>query len=91
MMIEKNIIPKLSSTISVWLTSVYKNQHLETLQILLQISYHCTVQSVHKQWGQSRVEQEYWHEHRHCSHLLSGEDWQWNITNRIHHGHYRQA
>ena len=36
----------------------------------------CTVQSVHKQWGQSRVEQEYWHKHKHCSQLLSGEDWQ---------------
>ena len=57
------------------------------------ITYHCTVQSVNNQWGQSRVEQEYWHKHRHCSQLLSGEDWQWNITNSIciHHGHYWQA
>ena len=27
---------------------------------------HCTVQSVHKQWGQSRVKQEYLYECRYC-------------------------
>ena len=35
------------------------------------ITYHCTAQSVNNQWGQSRLEQEYWHEHRHYSHLYS--------------------
>ena len=29
---------------------------------------------------QSGIEQEYWHERQHCSHLLSGDDWQWQTA-----------
>ena len=29
-----------------------------------------------------RIEQVYWHEHRHCSQLLLGDDWQGSIDTR---------
>ena len=40
----------------------------------------CTVQSTQTV---GTVKQEYWHKHRHCSRLLSGDDWQWSIGTSI--------
>ena len=40
----------------------------------------CTVQSTQTV---GTVKQEYWHKHRHCSWLLSGDDWHWSIGTSI--------
>ena len=42
-----------------------------------------TTKTVRTPQAQSGIEQVYWHEHRHCSRLLSGDDWQGNIGTSV--------